>query len=52
MQAQWSFMSKLFMGADFIQVKDLAKSKFKKYKPKASRNELKKHIHCATLNTL
>ena len=44
------------MGADFIQVKDLAKSKFKKvqfFKPKASRNESKEtYIHCATLNTL
>ena len=49
-------VSKLFMGADFIQVKDLAKSKFKKvqfFKPKASRNESKEtYIHCATLNTL
>ena len=50
------FVSKLFMGEDFIEVKQLAKSKFKKvefFKPEASRNESKEtYIHCATLKTL
>ena len=49
-------VSKLFMGEDFIEVKQLAKSKFKKvefFKPEASRNESKEtYIHCATLKTL
>ena len=49
-------VSKLFMGEDFIEVKNLAKSKFKKvqfFKPKASRNESKEtYLHCAVLNTL
>ena len=49
-------ISKLFMGEDFIEVKDLAKSMFKKvhfFKPEASRNESKEtYLHCATLKTL
>ncbi len=49
-------VSKLFMGEDFIEVKNLAKSKFKKvqfFKPKASRNESKEtYLHCAVLKTL
>jgi len=49
-------VSKLFMGDDFLEVKDLAKSKFKKvqfFKPKASRNESKEtYLHCAILKTL
>ena len=49
-------VSKLFMGEDFLQVKELAKSKFKKvqfFKPEASRNESKEtYVHCAILNTL
>ena len=44
-------VSKLFMGDDFIEVKELAKSKFKKvefFKPEASRRESKEtYIHCA-----
>ena len=49
-------VSKLFMGDDFIEVKELAKSKFKKvefFKPEASRRESKEtYIHCALLKTL
>ena len=49
-------ISKLFMGDDFLEVKDLAKSKFKKvqfFKPEASRNESKEtYIHCSSLKTL
>ena len=49
-------VSKLFMGEDFLQVKELARSKFKKvqfFKPEASRNESKEtYVHCAILNTL
>ena len=49
-------VSKIFMGEDFIEVKNLAKSKFVKVqflKPKASRNESKEtYLHCAKLKTL
>jgi len=49
-------VSKLFMGDDFLEVKKLAKSKFKKvqfFKPEASRGESKEiYLHCAILNTL
>tara|TARA_A100000164_G_scaffold372873_1_gene402838 strand:+ start:1463 stop:2089 length:627 start_codon:yes stop_codon:yes gene_type:complete len=49
-------VSKLFMGTDFLEVKKLAKSKFKKvqfFKPEASRNESREtYIHCTLLNTL
>ena len=49
-------ISKLFMGDDFLEVKDFAKSKFKKvqfFKPESSRNESREtYIHCATLKTL
>jgi len=49
-------VSKLFMGDDFLEVKELAKSRFKKvdfYKPEASRSESKEtYIHCALLKTL
>ena len=49
-------VSKLFMGDDFLEVKELAKSKFKKvefFKPEASRRESKEtYIHCAILKTL
>ena len=48
--------SKLFMGEDFLEVKDLAKSRFKKvqfFKPEASRNESKEtYLHCSILKTL
>ena len=49
-------MSKLFMGDDFIELKDLAKSLFKNvnfYKPESSRNESREtYLHCEFLKTL
>ena len=49
-------VSKLFMGEDFLEVKELAKSKFKKvefFKPEASRSESKEtYLHCTILKTL
>ena len=49
-------VSKIFMGEDFLEVKELAKSKFKKvqfFKPEASRNESKEtYLHCTLLKTL
>ena len=49
-------VSKLFMGEDFLEVKELVKSKFKKvqfFKPEASRNESKEtYLHCSILKTL
>jgi len=49
-------VSKLFMGEDFIEVKKLAKSIFKKvnfFKPESSRKESKEtYIHCEFLKTL
>jgi len=49
-------VSKLFMGEDFIEVKNLAKSTFKKvnfFKPESSRSESKEtYLHCEILNTL
>ena len=50
------FVSKLFMGDDFIEVKNLAKSLFKAvnfFKPESSRNESKEtYLHCKILKTL
>tara|TARA_B100000941_G_scaffold88411_1_gene61213 strand:+ start:394 stop:1020 length:627 start_codon:yes stop_codon:yes gene_type:complete len=50
------FVSKLFMGEDFIEVKNLAKSMFKKvnfFKPDSSRKESKEtYLHCEFLKTL
>ncbi len=50
------FVSKLFMGEDFIEVKNLAKSLFKEvnfFKPESSRNESKEtYLHCKILKTL
>tara|TARA_B100001248_G_scaffold258190_1_gene241916 strand:+ start:508 stop:1134 length:627 start_codon:yes stop_codon:yes gene_type:complete len=50
------FVSKLFMGEDFIEVKDLAKTLFEDvsfFKPKSSRDESKEtYLHCRTLKTL
>ena len=50
------FVSKLFMGDDFIELKDLAKSLFKNvnfYKPESSRNESREtYLHCEFLKTL
>ena len=49
-------VSKLFMGQDFIEVKNLAKSVFKKvnfFKPESSRKESKEtYLHCEILKTL
>ena len=49
-------VSKLFMGEDFIEVKNLAKSIFKTvnfFKPDSSRSESKEtYLHCNTLKTL
>ena len=49
-------VSKLFMGEDFLEVKDFAKTKFKKvqfFKPESSRNESKEtYLHCAILKSL
>lgn len=49
-------VSKLFMGNDFLEVKELAKSKFKKlhfFKPESSRIESKEtYLHCSFLKTL
>ena len=49
-------VSKLFMGEDFLEVKELAKLRFKKvqfFKPEASRNESKEtYLHCSVLKTL
>ena len=49
-------VSKLFMGEDFLEVKDLAKSTFKKvqfFKPESSRDESKEtYLHCTILKTL
>ena len=49
-------ISKLFMGEDFIQVKNLAKSIFKKvnfFKPDSSRKESKEtYLHCEILKSL
>ena len=50
------FVSKLFMGEDFIELKDLAKSLFKNvnfYKPESSRSESREtYLHCQFLKTL
>ena len=47
---------KLFMGEDFLEVKNAAKEKFEKvqfFKPKASRGESREtYIHCTLLKTL
>ena len=49
-------VSKLFMGEDFIEVKNLAKTTFKKvnfFKPNSSRKESKEtYLHCEILRTL
>ena len=49
-------VSKVFMGEDFEEVKDIGKNHFKKinfFKPKSSRNESKEtYIHCVGLNAL
>ncbi len=49
-------VSKLFMGDDFLEVKELAKLTFKNvqfFKPESSRNESKEtYLHCSILKTL
>ena len=49
-------ISKLFMGDDFLEAKNLAKSVFKKvnfFKPESSRNESKEtYLHCEILKSL
>ena len=49
-------IAKVFMGEDFLQVKDLAKKKFVKvdfFKPESSKKESKEtYIHCSRLKTL
>ena len=49
-------VAKLFMGEDFIEVKNLAKSTFKNvnfFKPESSRNESKEtYLHCDILKPL
>ena len=49
-------VSKVFMGEDFLEVKNLAKSTFNKvnfFKPKSSRKESKEtYLHCEILKTL
>ena len=49
-------VSKIFMGEDFLEVKNLAKSTFNKvnfFKPKSSRKESKEtYLHCEILKTL
>ena len=49
-------VSKMFMGEDFLEVKNLAKSTFNKvnfFKPKSSRKESKEtYLHCEILKTL
>jgi len=49
-------ISKIFMGEDFIEVKNLAKSIFKNvnfFKPESSRSESKEtYLHCEILKTL
>ena len=51
-----ALISKVFMGEDFIQVKNLARSLFQKvnfFKPESSRKESKEtYIHCEILKTL
>ena len=49
-------VSKLFMGEDFLEVKNLAKSVFKKvnfFKPESSRKESKEtYLHCEIIKSL
>ena len=56
LKPQGVFVSKLFMGEDFIEVKNLAKSVFKKvnfFKPESSRTESKEtYLHCEILKSL
>ena len=55
LKPQGVFVSKLFMGEDFIEVKNLAKHTFKQvnfFKPESSRSESKEtYLHCKILKT-
>jgi len=56
LKPQGVLVAKIFMGDDFIEVKSLAKSLFKKvnfFKPESSRKESKEtYLHCAVLKSL
>ena len=56
LKPQGVFVSKIFSGEDFIEVKNLAKSIFKEvsfFKPESSRNESREtYIHCKILKSL
>ena len=56
LKPQGVLVAKLFMGDDFLEVKKLAKSLFKKvsfFKPESSRKESKEtYLHCEILKTL
>ena len=56
LKPQGVLVSKLFMGDDFLEVKNLAKSLFKKvnfFKPESSKKESKEtYLHCEVLKTL
>jgi 23S rRNA (uridine2552-2'-O)-methyltransferase len=56
LKPQGVLVSKIFMGEDFIEVKNLAKSVYKKvnfFKPESSRKESKEtYLHCEILKTL
>ncbi len=56
LKSEGVFVSKLFMGDDFIEVKNLAKSMFKNvsfFKPESSRNDSKEtYLHCKILKSL
>ena len=48
-------VTKLFMGDDFLEVKNLAKSLFKNvdfFKPKSSRSNRETYLHCNILKSL
>ena len=56
LKPQGVLVSKLFMGEDFLEIKDIANSRFKKvnfFKPQSSRDESKEtYLHCKLLKTL
>ena len=56
LKPQGVLVSKLFMGEDFLEIKDIANSRFKKvnfFKPQSSRDESKEtYLHCKFLKTL
>jgi len=56
LKTKGSLVAKLFMGEDFLEVKNLAKKRFKNvdfFKPEASRDNSKEtYIHCSILKTL